>query len=249
LILVVEDDPDAYAALARELECAGYRAAWARHGDEALRLMDELRPAAVTLDLMMPGADGWQVLTAIKSQPATADTPVVIVSQVADQELALTLGADDYFTQPVDRGRFLSRLQELIPKPDGNECGAVLVIDDDPEVHEILEESLSEAGYTMMSASSGPEGLAHAVAHPIAAIVLDLMMPEMNGFEVAEALQRDQRTRGIPILVLTASDPSQEDRDRLSGKISSLMQKGPDHPSRLLDVLDSATGRVRPDRL
>ncbi len=226
VVLVVEDDEPFYRALAADLEGAGYRPRWARHGEEALRLAAELLPAAITLDLALPGIDGWEVLKAFKGDPRVARIPVIIVSLLENHELGFALGAEDYFLKPLERRHFLERLQDLLGETDTTPRPA-LIIDDDPEVHQLLEEELEQAGYEVLVAQDGPRGLELAAARRPAVIVLDLMMPRMNGFEVAATLREDPATAGIPIVVLTAKELTKDDRERLHGKIQGVLAKAP----------------------
>jgi signal transduction histidine kinase/CheY-like chemotaxis protein len=222
-VLVVEDDPNAYELISSALRSAGFLSIRARHGDDALRLAREMRPIAVTLDLVLPGLDGWEVLKRLKNDEATKHLPVVIISMVDNRDLGLALGADDYFIKPVDRPRLLERLRAIAT---GNGKPRLLVIDDDTTVHALLEEDLSSLGYAVVNAYSGDEGLRAAIEAAPDVIILDLMMPNMSGFEVADALKDDPRTANIPILVLTSKDVSTDDRQVLHTKVSSFVQKG-----------------------
>ncbi len=247
VVMVVEDDELFYRALAADLERAGYRTFWARAGEEALRRIAEVRPAAITLDLALPGMDGWEVLKALKDDPAAAHVPVIIVSLLENHELGFALGAEDYFLKPLERRVFLERLRELLGdarSPRSSRAGSsragssragssraavrpALIIDDDPQVHEILEQELIRAGYEVLAAHDGQRGLELARVRRPAIVVLDLMMPQMNGFEVATQLREDPRTAGIPIVVLTSKELSSRDRQRLQGKIEGLLSKAP----------------------
>ncbi len=224
-VLVVEDDANAYELIASALQSAGFLSIRARHGDEALRLARETNPIAVTLDLVLPGLDGWEILKRLKSDELTRHLPVVIISMVDNRDLGMALGADDYFIKPVDRPRLLERLR-AITSGDGNGRPRLLIIDDDTAIHALLEEDLSSLGYAIVNAYSGDDGLRAAVDSIPDVIILDLMMPNMSGFEVADALKDDPRTASIPILVLTSKEVSTEDRALLHTKVSSFVQKG-----------------------
>jgi signal transduction histidine kinase/CheY-like chemotaxis protein len=224
-VLVVEDDANAYELIASALQSAGFLPVRARHGDEALRIARESHLIAVTLDLVLPGVDGWEVLKQLKNDEATRHLPVVIISMVENRDLGVALGADDYFVKPVDRERLLERLRAISAKANHGHS-RLLVIDDDPAVHSLLDEDLLPLGYAIEKAFSGEEGLraAQAGAHDV--IILDLMMPNMSGFEVADSLKGNPSTAHIPILVLTSKEVSTEDRHLLRTKISGLVQKG-----------------------
>ncbi len=236
LILVVEDDPEARHALVAALEMQGYRVACAADGAAALELARELRPALITLDLVLPGIDGWEVLKRLKGDGELAGTPVVIVSRVENRELGVALGADDYFLKPLDLADFTAAIKKFTP-PDGQHGAALLVIDDDPKVLELMRARLGDAGYEVVCAESGQVGLDLARTLQPAAVILDLMMPGINGFEVAAALHQDPRTASIPIVILTAMELTAADRTQLNGRISAILQKGEEGQAQLLSVI------------
>lgn len=223
-VLVIEDDANAYELISSALHSGGFLSIRARHADEALRLARETKPIAITLDLVLPGADGWEVLKQLKSDESTRQLPVVIISMVDNRDLGLALGADDYFIKPVDRPRLLERLRQFRSGDNGRP--RLLVIDDDNDIHALLDEDLSPLGYAIVNAYSGDEGLRAAVEATPDVIILDLMMPNMSGFEVADALKDDARTANIPILVLTSREVTREDRELLHSKVTSFVQKG-----------------------
>ena len=223
-VLVVEDDAHAYDLIATALNSAGYLSVRARHGDEAIRLAREARPIAVTLDLVLPGVDGWEVLKTLKSDAATRDIPVVIISRVDERDLGVALGADDYFVKPVDRDRLLNRVRQLTTSDQSKT--RLLLIDDDTSLHELLDDELTRLGYTIESAFNGETGFAAAKANAPDVIILDLMMPGMSGFEVAGLLKDHPSTARIPILVLTSKEISADDRRELQSKVAACVQKG-----------------------
>jgi len=225
-VLVVEDDAHAYELLAAALASAGYLAIRARHGEEALRLARETHPMAVTLDLVLPGLDGWEVLKKLKGDAMTREIPVVIISMVDNRELGLALGADDYFVKPVDRDRLLQRIREITAIVTRAARPKLLLIDDDASVHALLDEELERLGYAIEGAYSGEEGLRVASEVQPDLIILDLMMPGMSGFEVATGLKENPLTANIPILVLTSKDLTNSDRSELQSKVTSFVSKG-----------------------
>jgi signal transduction histidine kinase/DNA-binding response OmpR family regulator len=223
-VLVVEDDAQAYALISSALGSAGYLSIRARHGEEALHLAREMHPIAVTLDLVLPGLDGWDVLKSLKSDAATRDIPVVIISRVDERDLGVALGAQDYFVKPVDRDRLLDRVRQLTGSIQSK--ARLLLIDDDTSLHELLDEELTALGFTIESAFTGETGFAAAKENAPDVIILDLMMPGMSGFEVAGLLKDDPSTARIPILVLTSKEISADDRRDLQSKVSAYVQKG-----------------------
>ena len=245
-VLVAEDDEEFFRALAGDLEAAGYGVVRARDGDEALALARAAAPAAITLDLVLPGRDGWEVLKELKADPATAAIPVIIVSLIANHELGFALGAADYFVKPLDRELFLGRLREIAAPRAGGVRPLVLVIDDDPQIHDILELELAEAGYEMLSAQSGDQGVELALERRPTVIVLDLMMEGVDGFQAATELQRRPETAGIPILVFTSKELGAEDRRQLAGRIAALLSKAPEDRRRLVATIRAIERRHAP---
>jgi len=223
-ILVVEDDANAYDLIASALRSAGYSAARARYGEEAIKLACDLKPLAITLDLVLSGIDGWEVLKRLKARDDTRDIPIVIISVVENRDLGIALGADDYFVKPVDRERLLGRVRTLASR--GESHRRLLLIDDDAAVHSLLDAELSTAGFLIESAFSGEQGLLAARESVPDVIILDLMMPGMSGFEVADSLKEDPLTANIPILVLTSKEISADERRDLQTKVTSFVQKG-----------------------
>ncbi|MFO0752410.1 MAG: response regulator [Thermodesulfovibrionales bacterium] len=226
LILVVEDDLSTSEVLTLYLAQAGYRIAHAYSGTEAVHRVRELKPFAVLLDVMLPEKDGWEILQEVKSDPETKDIPVIITSVIDNRELGFALGASDYLVKPVDRATLLKKLQEQSFDTKRTRRNAtILCIDDKQEVLELLTSILEPAGYVVVTAGSGKEGIEKAAAGKPDLIILDLMMPEVDGFEVVQKLKENTVTNDIPIFILTAKDLSVEDRLRLAGKVESFVQK------------------------
>jgi len=243
-ILVVEDDVAAYERIRHDLLGAGYSVAWSRTGADAVELALEQQPAAIVLDIVLPGRDGWDILRDLKSRPEVSRIPLIIVSVLANHELGLALGADAYFTKPVDRSQLLARLAELVPHPVAWHP-KVLLIDDERSLHELVEEMLHGHGYQLIHAFDGTEGLELAQRNKPDVIILDLMMPGIDGFEVAARLKQDRETQQIPIIVLTARDTTRAERERLRGKIEVLLRKGDSGTTRLAPLIRSLLSQQR----
>ena len=226
LVLVVEDSEPAAALLAEMLRQAHYRVAIERSGERAVRRAIELRPHAITLDLMLPKVEGWEVLRALKETPATRDIPVVIISVLGDHSVGFALGADDYLVKPVSRDALLKVMAGFggAGAHDG-QPPTVLTVDDDEVAQQLLKEML-EPQFSVLSASDGYTGLEIARSRHPDVMILDLTMPGLSGFEVVARLKSDPATREIPIVVLTARQLSEADRSRLNGNVSRVMQKG-----------------------
>ncbi len=243
LILVVDDDMTVRELVRRTLEKEGFRVRQAASGEEGLRMAREMRPDAITLDVMMPGMDGWAVLSALKSDPDLADTPVIMVTMVDDRNLGYALGADDYLTKPIDRKRLTTVLQKYRHESVG---GVALVVDDDPVGRQMLAQMLENDGWTVTEAENGLVAFDRLAEVRPDLILLDLMMPEMDGFEFAHELRQNPRWRDIPILVVTAKDLSEDDRRRLNGQVLGVLQKGAYSREELLgEVRHELANRVR----
>jgi signal transduction histidine kinase/DNA-binding response OmpR family regulator len=242
-ILVVEDDDGSFDALSTYLQSAGYVPIRARTGEEALRLAQTMQPLAVTLDLVLPGMEGLEVLKTLKLEEKTSPLPVIIVSMLDNRELALAFGAEDYFIKPVDWPRMLRRLREITTRVSSKRA-RLLLIDDDVIVHDMLEAELQGEGYEIEKAFSGQEGLERAQSMKPDVIILDLNMPGMSGFEVAEMLKRREETARIPIVVFTGRDLSASERDRLRAGINGLVIKGNAAGTRLIRAIRSIETRA-----
>jgi signal transduction histidine kinase/CheY-like chemotaxis protein len=221
LILVVDDDATARDLVVRHLERAGFAAVAARGGQEGLRLVRELRPAAVTLDIMMPDLDGWTVLAAIKGDPALASTPVVLISIVDQKNRGYALGAADYLVKPVDRTKLVETLTHIC----GSSSGKALLVDDDEMVRRSVRQALEPIGWKVTEAENGEVAIEAISAARPDVIILDLMMPTMDGFEFLDELRGRLDWQSIPIVVITAKDLTDEDRARLNGGVERIIQK------------------------
>jgi CheY-like chemotaxis protein len=219
----------------------GFRVATAAGGEEGLRRARDLRPDAITLDVMMPGMDGWAVLAALKADEVTATIPVVMLTMVDDRGLGYALGATDYLVKPIDRDRLAAALA-----PFRREL-PVLVVDDEPDVRALLRRMLEREGYTVAEADNGRAALDRVRERRPSAVLLDLMMPEMDGFEFLEELRRDEAGRGIPVIVVTARDLSADDHRRLNGSVERILQKGAYGQDQLLAEVRRLVGAfIRP---
>jgi signal transduction histidine kinase/CheY-like chemotaxis protein len=237
LVLVVEDDPAAAELLTRQVEQAGFRTAVARTGGEAIARAKELKPAAITLDILLPDLDGWEVLTRLKRAPETSDIPVVVVSVVDNPELGMALGALDYFVKPVPAKELMSRLTRYrFPGTSGRQQ-TVLVVDDEEANRDWLQGVLEPAGFAVIIAKGGKEAIELARSKLPDLVLLDLMMPEVTGFDVVEALRDKASTRAIPIMVLTAKTLTESDIRQLNGHVSTILRRGSTGAAGLLGLL------------
>jgi signal transduction histidine kinase/CheY-like chemotaxis protein/CHASE3 domain sensor protein len=246
LILVVEDNPQAAELLGRHLAIGGFRMEVARTGAEALTKARELKPVAITLDILLPEMDGWEVLTKLKEEEAIRNIPVVVVSVVDNPELGRALGALDYFVKPVERAALLSRLGQYAFTTEAPENEVrVLVVDDEPANLQLLDAELKRAGFTVLQASGGKQGIEMARALQPHLVLLDLMMPGVSGFDVVEALRSDSSTSSIPIMVLTAKKLTDEDKRQLNGQVAAVFERNSLAGPELIGWLHKLVGDAR----
>jgi CheY-like chemotaxis protein len=241
-ILVVDDDAAAQDLLRRFLEREGFHTVSATSGAAALRLAREIKPVAITLDVMMPRMDGWTVLSRLKSDPETAAIPVIIVSIIDDKSLGYSLGAADYLTKPIARERF-SAVLDKYRCVTGN-C-PVLIVEDEEPVRRSLRGVLEKNKWRVFEAENGAAALEMMERETPELIILDLVMPEMDGFAFTVELRKRQEWRSIPVVVVTAKDLSAEERERLSGSAESVLRKGSYSYPDLLDEINRVCGRAR----
>jgi CheY-like chemotaxis protein len=244
LVLAIDDDPDVVLLLKENLADAGYRVIGAANASEGLRLARELRPSAITLDIVMPGADGWQVLHALKADPATRDIPVLLLTVVDQKDLGYRLGAADYLLKPFERDDLVAALQRVAPN-----CRHLLVVDDDPHVADLVRQSLEDEGYQIDVAGDGQAALELMRERRPDAILLDLLMPRMDGFELIAALQKDPERRAIPVIVLTAKTLTPQERRALNEHALAVIQKGAlDREALMAELKLVLPEPVRPER-
>jgi len=242
LILVVEDDLGNRELLVDYLQAEGYETELAPSGEEAIARANDLLPDAITLDLLLPGKSGWEVFKELRYDPNTAAIPVVIVS-VVDPMKGDKLGAAEYLVKPVAKDVFLRALSKHLRPSEG--VGKVLVVDDEAVNLQFLEKLLESEGYTPLPARNGNEALEVLWRERVDAIVMDLMMPEMDGFEFLHRIKGNPRLRDIPLLVLTAKDLSQDEVELLSRDTHAIFLKGTNWKSELTATLKNLLGVAR----
>jgi PAS domain S-box-containing protein len=226
LVLVVEDDPAAAKLLSIYLMEAGFSVEVVADGDAGFEKAKTLRPALITVDILIPKSDGWELLTRLKADQATASIPVVVVSIIDERGRGFSLGAADYLLKPVDGEVLVRVIQRVVRNNARDHRGrSVLVIDDDPVILELMDAVLRPEGFEILKAIDGRQGLQIARERNPDLVVLDLLMPEMNGFEVVDEMHGSPETSAIPIVVLTNKSLSREEKDRLNGRIIAIRQK------------------------
>jgi adenylate cyclase len=221
-VLVIDDDATARELIADHLKAEGFSVVTAAGGVEGLKLARELRPTAITLDVIMPDLDGWSVLAALRQDPQLADIPVIMITIVDEHRRGVALGAAGYLTKPIDRERLhrlVSRFRAPVPPT------RVLVVEDDAVQRERMRGWLEGPQWTVREAENGRDALNRIQESKPDVILLDLMMPEMDGFAVVAALQKDAGWRDIPVIVITSLDLDAEDRARLNSGVQSVLVK------------------------
>ena len=241
-ILVIDDDPDASELLRRTLEKGGYRVLIASSGMEGLVLATKYRPSAITLDVMLPGMDGWSVLSALKSDPDTADIPVIMVTLLQDRQMGFALGASDFLSKPVDPDH-LRRILARHVAPDSVDA---LVVEDDDASREMLCRMLEKAGLRVHEAANGEIALSKLADVRPGIVLLDLMMPVMDGFEFLAVMRQDDNMADIPVVIITAKDLTEEEHGILNGSAEAVIRKNSMDQQALLRKICSAIARSQP---
>jgi signal transduction histidine kinase/CheY-like chemotaxis protein/HAMP domain-containing protein len=239
-VLVIDDDATVRDLMRRVLSREGFDVVTAADGKEGLALARELRPSVITLDVMMHEMDGWSVLQAIRADPALADIPVVMVSILDEKRRGFALGASAYLTKPVDRARLAAALEPFKAKGANQRA---LVVEDDEAVREMLRRLLIGEGWIVATARNGRHALARLTEETPHLILLDLLMPEMDGFEFLAKLRECGEWGSIPVIIVTAADLTGEQRRRLQGGVEHILQKTAYGQDELLAEIRRITGR------
>ena len=246
LALVVEDDDRMAVMIEEELRRDGFEVMRAATGEEGLVRAHKRKPDLITLDIFLPSMDGWEFLRRLRADAHLAETPVVIVTVSKDHDRGLALGARRVLQKPFERDELIAALSGLLPRRPGSTAARVLVVDDNRTAVDLLAAVLEPEGYLVLRAYGGAEAIDVARHERPDLVVLDLMMPEVSGFEVAQALRQSEDTVSIPILVLTAKDLTAQDRVRLKGSVSGVLEKSRFSGAELLAELHRALAR-RPE--
>jgi signal transduction histidine kinase/CheY-like chemotaxis protein len=231
-ILVIDDDPTARELISHRLEAEGFSVVTATGGLEGLKRAKELRPRAITLDVMMPDLDGWSVLAALRQDAQLSEIPVIMVTILDEQRRGMALGAIGYLTKPIDRERLNALVQRFRAPARG---AKILLVEDDPVQRERARAWLEPQQWIVTEAANGREALRSIREERPDLILLDLMMPEMDGFQLVAALQQESGWRDIPVIVITAMDLTAADRARLNSGIESVLVKDSFEPGELVD--------------
>jgi PAS domain S-box-containing protein len=224
LILVVDDEVSARELLASYLD-PEYQIVMAGSGAEVVQKAQQLRPDAITLDVLMPGGTGFETLVALRKMPETANIPIIIVSIVDQKQVGFALGAADYFIKPIRKPVLLETIRKHVPTASNDDDAAILLVDDDPRTLELLEETLRSAGYETQSVQSGARALEVLSSKLVSAVLLDLLMPGIDGFEVIRHVRKEATLKELPIFVMTGKTLAQEEIALLTRETQALFQK------------------------
>jgi CheY-like chemotaxis protein len=241
-ILVIDDEANARELIKRFLTHAGYQVSLAASGEEGLRLAHALRPDAITLDVVMPQMDGWAVLSRLKTDPDLKHTPVVMVTVMGDTSLGIALGATEYVTKPIDRDTLVAVLAKYARR---SHTQTALIVEDDPTSRQVLRRMLEKEHWAVDEAEDGRVGLRRVADNRPDLIVLDLLLPTMDGFEFVAELRQHPEWRAIPVVVVTSKDLDTADRERLNSHVQRVFQKGGYSLDQLLAEISSLVGTPR----
>lgn len=240
-ILHIDDEPYNHQLLKRYLADEGWTLAFASSGQEGLYKAKKLRPKLICLDILMPSMDGWHVLSELKSDPELEHIPVVIWTMTNDEHLGYALGAAEFLTKPINREQLIRVIDKYVSKRAEHD---VLVIEDDAATSELMSRLLHKEGYAVAQAPNGRVALEYMERHCPDMILLDLMMPEMDGFQFVAELRKTDRWRDVPIVVVTAKTITAADRLKLNGYVKGIVQKGAfDHKSLLEEIRHYVAGQ------
>ena len=238
LVLVIEDDPKAVDLLRIYLSEAGYAVEIAKDGEEGLEKAKRLSPNAIILDVLLPKVDGWNFLSQIKADATTKDIPVIIVSIVDQKGKGFALGAADYLVKPIKKETLIKALETINWEPKARKTPIkILAIDDDPKAVELIAAALEPKGFKVLKTYGGEEGVEVAKAEQPDVIILDLLMPGVNGFEVLDRLEKAPATKKLPIIIFTVKHLSAKEKQRLKGRIARLAPKQEYSPQRLVGMV------------
>ena len=238
-VLIIEDDPQAVALLRSYLEPDGYVLHAAGDGVDGIAAARRYRPAAILLDVRLPGLDGWEVLRRLKADEDLRQIPVLMITVVDDRNVGLALGAVDYLVKPIERGALLAALQRHVPTRSAAARRRVLVADDDPQSLALVQAALVAQGCDVVLANGGREAVYAAHDADFDLVICDIVMPDLDGFEVVAQLKAAEHSREIPILILTGHTLDAADKARLNGKIIGICEKGDDSAARLRSWIES----------
>ncbi|MFC1665704.1 response regulator, partial [Pseudomonadota bacterium] len=235
-VLVVDDDPAVRDLVARHLGRDGYWVETAANGHQAIIKAKDFNPDVITLDVLMPHMDGWAVLTKLKQEPDLERIPVIVLTITEDKKLGFSLGASEFLTKPVNHNDLRLAVSRHL---SGSQPGNLLIVEDDAATREVVRRALEKEGWRTYEAANGRLGIEIMDEARPQVIILDLMMPEMDGFEFLSELKQNKKWQEIPVIVVTAKNLTTDDQTRLKGNVEDILQKGEQSTQELLNKLSN----------
>ncbi|WP_454780405.1 response regulator [Legionella sp. WA2022007384] len=240
-VLVVDDDPEIHKILEKSLNQSGIRVLHAFHGEECLSLARKYHPDLITLDVIMPMMDGWATLSALKSDANLVDIPVILVSMLLEKDLGFALGAVDYLNKPIEPRALMDKIEHILPQ---DALKSVLIVDDEADARQIMRRSIKKSNGNVLEAKNGRDALALLAEQTPSLILLDLLMPEMDGFAVIRELQKNEKWAQIPVIIVTAKELTQEERDFLMNSSKVVLQKNSYNREQLIATITEQIGQI-----
>src|SRR5712664_1117583 len=249
-ILVIEDDRAAAQLLQSQLTSAGYESVVCDRPQDALEMAAQLQPSAITLDIVMKPKNGWEILTQLKRDPRTARIPIIVVSIVDQPSMGALLGADEYLVKPVDKATLLAALERLVnSRPASAPARPILIVEDDAPAREFIAEMLTAKGYAVTAVADGAQARARVAASLPELVILDLVLPEVSGFELLSEWRSNPRTADLPVFILTSMDLTKEEQSYLRTHAESLFRKQEPWQEELLKQLERAVSLGTPEKV
>lgn len=238
-VLVIDDDDTVHDLLTRILAREGFNVMSAYSGEEGIMIARDQQPSIIVLDIMMPRLDGWAVLSKLKEDDAVKHIPVVMLSMIDNESLGFALGANDYLTKPVDRDKFVAVLRQYHLRNPQNTINHILIVEDDLATQDLFRRTAEKEGWQAHTAENGVVGLNRLAQQKPDLILLDLMMPEMDGFQFVREMRQNELWQDIPIIVVTAKTLEESERQQLQGHVKQIVAKGEYTPKQLLKEIQT----------
>jgi CheY-like chemotaxis protein len=240
-ILAIDDNPDAIDIIKKSLG-KDYKIVGLLSGDKAVEKAIELKPIAITLDIMMPKKDGWQVLRELKSTPETRDIPVIVLSIVDNKKLGFSLGATEYMVKPLDKNFLLQKVRDL---EKTGKIQRVLLVDSEKDTVSLIEKTLQEIGCQVKTASNSQDAINLIKSFAPHLIILNLTIPKENGFDVIEYVKTEKSVEKIPLILITKRNLSEREREDLDGRIKGILNRGVLKEEDLLQELKNRIDKIK----
>lgn len=244
-VLVVDDDPEIHKIMEKSLNKSGIRVLHAFHGEECLSLARTYQPDLITLDVIMPMMDGWATLSALKADANLVNIPVILVSMLLEKDLGFALGAVDYLNKPIEPRTLMDKIEHILPK---DALKSVLIVDDEADSRQIMRRAIKKSNWNVLEAKNGRDALAVLAEQTPSLILLDLLMPEMDGFDVIRELQKHEKWAQIPVIIVTAKELTQEERDFLMNSSKVVLQKNSYNRQQLIATITDQIEQIIKNR-